>query len=148
MENNVPEWLLNGKKWSEEEEQQLLDEIHEGISKTEMSKRHERSIGSIRAKIIKLAIKMYNSKLPLAEIASKTNLSEEVIIQKVNRRPAENNEEDVSVALPKREKKEKKSKKEKVEKADVKKMEKKNVDMLILDELIKLNKNMELLLKK
>ena len=62
METNVPEWLLNGKKWTEEEEQQLLDEIQDGVSKTEMSKRHERSIGSIRSKIVKMAIRMYNSK--------------------------------------------------------------------------------------
>lgn len=146
MEKNVPEWLLNGKKWTEEEEQQLLDEIQDGISKTEMSKRHERSIGSIRSKIVKMAIRMYNSKLPLAEIASKTKLSEEVIVQKANRRPGDKEENKVEpaqneVALPKRSKKVKKEMNE--TKTSVA-----SLDKEILEELKKLNKNMELLLSK
>lgn len=149
MEKNVPEWLLNGKKWTEEEEQQLLDEIQDGVSKTEMSKRHERSIGSIRSKIVKMAIRMYNSKLPLAEIASKTKLSEEVIVQKANRRPGDKEENKVEPvqneeALPKRSKKKRKETKE----INETKTSAVSLDKEILEELKKLNKNMELLLRK
>ena len=149
MENDVPEWLLNGKKWTEEEEQQLLDEIQEGVSKIEMSKRHERSIGSIRSKIVKMAIRMYNSKLPLAEIASKTKLSEEVIVQKANRRPGNKEENKVEstqneVGLPKRSKKKRKETKE----LNETKTSSVSLDKEILEELKKLNKNMELLLRK
>lgn len=77
----------NGKKWSEEENEQLIKNIslHKG-NRAEVATIHERTQRSIRSQINKIAFKMHNSNISIEEIKTATYLSEYEIKQIIERR--------------------------------------------------------------
>jgi hypothetical protein len=76
----------NGKKWSEEENEQLIKNIylHKG-NRAEVATIHERTQRSIRSQINKIAFKMRNLNVSIEEIKTATYLSEYEIKQIIER---------------------------------------------------------------
>lgn len=70
-----------GKKWTDEEEEELLKELSQNIDKKEIAKNHDRTIGGINARIVCIAKKMYMENVPLTEISSKTKLTQFQILE-------------------------------------------------------------------
>jgi plasmid maintenance system antidote protein VapI len=65
-----------GKRWTNNEETQLLQELEDCIHINEIAKRHNRSIGGITCRIELIAENMYKLKVSIEEIVRKTKLSE------------------------------------------------------------------------
>jgi len=51
--------FLIKKIWTDEEEKQLLEEIDKDMKKNEIAIKHNRTIGGINSRIIKIAYKIY-----------------------------------------------------------------------------------------
>lgn len=68
------------KKWPESEEKNLLSEIAEGLSRLEIAQKHERTSGSIFARLRKIALKYQETGHTLQNIRKLTGLTEEEII--------------------------------------------------------------------
>ena len=69
-----------GKRWSEEENSRLLEEIKAGITFTEIGKSHGRTATAIKSHLIEIAIKMiYEEKRDENEVIALTELTKEEI---------------------------------------------------------------------
>ena len=73
-----------GKKWTPEEEQQLLQEISKNIEIKIIAENHNRSIGGIRARIYLIAYKLYQNNVPIDEIIKIVHLRENDIVDIIN----------------------------------------------------------------
>lgn len=73
-----------GKRWSDSEETQLLQEIKEGESIESISKKHQRNIGGIKARLADIAFKMYLSGKSQEDITQTVGISDmdEIIKEK------------------------------------------------------------------
>jgi Glu-tRNA(Gln) amidotransferase subunit E-like FAD-binding protein len=69
----------NMKKWTYNEEKQLLSEVKEEISIEEISEIHSRTIGAITSRLKKIAQREYNKGKNIYEVLSLTNLTEDDI---------------------------------------------------------------------
>ena len=71
------------KKWSSQEEEQLINEINERLDDEEIAKRHQRSLGAIKIRIRKMAVRLYDRGEDLESIKSKLKIEpDEVLEQK------------------------------------------------------------------
>jgi len=66
-------------KWSSAEENQLLQEIKDGLDEETIARNHQRSVGAIKIRLKKIALKMKNDDIPIEEIKEATGISEEEI---------------------------------------------------------------------
>jgi ATP-dependent DNA helicase PIF1 len=65
-----------GKRWTDEEDSQLLDELKKEISIPTIAKNHNRTYGGIKSHILEIACKMMNNHIPMEEIIQSTKLDE------------------------------------------------------------------------
>ena len=69
------------RKWSSVEEEQLLQEIKDGVDEATIARNHQRSIGGCMIRLKKIALRMYEDNMPFVEIEQKTGLKEDVILE-------------------------------------------------------------------
>lgn len=74
------------KLWSNEEEEQLLKELENGMEEEDIANIHQRTLGGIHSRICLIAYKMYIKSFSMTDIIKKTKLSESEIMNSVNRR--------------------------------------------------------------
>jgi hypothetical protein len=75
-----------GQPWADDETQKLLQAVKRSESHDQMAKTHERTIGSIRAKLSMLAYEYYQEEVPIEKIQIYTGLDKEVIVDSIARR--------------------------------------------------------------
>jgi len=75
MDNSKNNRTNIGKKWEDEEEIQLLDELHKNIIISEIAKIHNRTQGGITSRIRFIAKKMHIQNIHIEEIIEKTKLN-------------------------------------------------------------------------
>lgn len=71
----------HGQKWTDEEENTLLNELDKNIDIEIIAQTHKRTIGGIRGKQRRIAYKMYVKKASIEEIIKKTKLDKEQIME-------------------------------------------------------------------
>ena len=114
----------HGKRWTDEEEHQLLRELEQNLVKKEIAKNHKRTNGAITARINKIAYEMFIKDIPKELIIRRTKLTEKKLIEIIERNKDKNKYKD----------------KKKISKI---KKELKNMNK----NMEKMNKNMEMILK-
>lgn len=67
------------RKWSSEEEDQLLKEISEGMAIYAISRVHSRSKKAIELRLLDISIRLLDDGLPYSDIFNKTKCTEEQI---------------------------------------------------------------------
>ena len=72
--------------WTHEEEKQLLEELKNGMDEDDIAINHQRTVGGIRARVRLIAYKMHINSYPMSEIIEKTKLTEEEIMNAIERR--------------------------------------------------------------
>lgn len=75
-----------GQKWTEEEEETLLEELGKNIHVELIAQYHNRTIGGINARRKEIAYKMYDNNISMEEILLKTKLDEQQILETIQRR--------------------------------------------------------------
>ena len=78
------------KKWTTDEEEQLLQEIADSKDINDIATAHARSVGGVAIRIKEIAYKMHSSNIPIDEISSKTKLSVDEITDIVNKKNNQN----------------------------------------------------------
>jgi hypothetical protein len=68
-----------GKKWSNDEELLLFEELKNNITIEIIAKKHGRTYGAIDSRINLIAYKMFCEKVPINEIIYKTKLKKDAI---------------------------------------------------------------------
>ena len=71
---NGPTPNKHGKKWSKEEDNQLLQDLKSDITLDDISKKHERTLSSIKLRMEKHAVDMYKDKVDIKQIEKLTRL--------------------------------------------------------------------------
>ncbi len=128
----------NGKRWSNEEDEQLITELSENLSFEELSNIHQRSISAIKAHIFIKAVNDHKNEVILDEIYIKYKLNETTFneaLEYVNKKECE-----------KGEKKKEKVKSEKEVKTV--QQEEKEVNTLLLKELLLEMREIKLIMKE
>ena len=120
------------KKWTSEEDKDLLDKRIKGATIEALCKDFKRTTGSIKPRLYKFALKMLEDKEPLNEVATKLNFTEDEITEYQERQ---------------RERKELKEKHKKEKKTDKENKNKTNNEVL-QDISAKLDKIIALMEKK
>jgi len=92
----------HGMPWDEEEIQQLLIEIARKMTFEEISEKHERTLGGIRARLMVIVRNYYDEGKPIEKIIKYTGLDEKTIQDTISKHIAKKNKEE----KPKKEKKE------------------------------------------
>ena len=75
-----------GQKWTDEEENTLLQELDKNINIEIIAQTHKRTIGGIRGKQQTIAYNMYVKKASIEEIIIKTKLDKEQIMETITRK--------------------------------------------------------------
>ena len=75
-----------GQKWTEEEEETLLEELGKNIHVEVIAQYHNRTIGGINARRREIAYKMYDNNISMEEILLKTKLDEQQMTEIIQRR--------------------------------------------------------------
>ena len=75
-----------GKKWNEEEEATLLDELEKDMDMNVIAQNHKRTVGAISFRLEDIAYKMHSKEVPMEEITRKTRLTEERIGETIQKR--------------------------------------------------------------
>jgi hypothetical protein len=75
-----------GKKWTDEEENTLLQELDKNINIENIAQIHNRTIGGIRARQRTIAYNMYLKKASIEEIMIKTKLDKEQLMKIIKKR--------------------------------------------------------------
>jgi len=101
----------HGKKWTELEEQQLLNELEINMDYHAIAENHNRTRGGIRAHIHEMAYRMYTAKQSKEDIIQILQLTSEHLEDIIARRSMKDDK-------PKKEKTEKTEKIEKIEKTE------------------------------
>jgi hypothetical protein len=73
-----------GKKWTDEEEKTLLDELGKNMDIKLIATAHKRTVNAINERRKQIAYKMYKNNITFNKIMNKTNLSMEEIEKHVN----------------------------------------------------------------
>jgi hypothetical protein len=86
-----PERFANlGKSWKDEEIVQLLSNVKKGLTHSQISENHARTVGSITSKLKGMAADYYfNDERPIDEIKKYTGLSVEDISEAISKRQYE-----------------------------------------------------------
>jgi len=77
-----------GKKWTHEEEQQLLLHIKEGNDKDAIAALHNRTVGAIQSRIRSIAYDMFVQNTPVEAISEATKLTTSEIMDTVAKKNA------------------------------------------------------------
>ena len=75
-----------GQKWTDEEENTLLQELDKNINIEIIAQTHNRTIGGIRGRQRTIAYNMYVKKVSIEEIIRKTKLDKEQIMETITRK--------------------------------------------------------------
>jgi hypothetical protein len=75
-----------GQKWTDEEENTLLQELDKNINIEIIAQTHNRNIGGIRGRQRTIAYNMYVKKVSIEEIIRKTKLDKEQIMETITRK--------------------------------------------------------------
>ena len=75
-----------GQKWTDEEENTLLQELDKNINIEIIAQTHNRTIGGIRGRQRTIAYNMYVKKVSIEEIIRKTKLDKEQIMETITTR--------------------------------------------------------------
>ena len=75
-----------GQKWTDEEENTLLQEFDKNINIEIIAQTHNRTIGGIRGRQRTIAYNMYVKKVSIEEIIRKTKLDKEQIMETITRK--------------------------------------------------------------
>jgi len=75
-----------GKKWNDEEEAALLDELEKDMDMNQIAQNHKRTVGAISFRLEDIAYKMNSKEVPMEEIIRKTRLTEERITETIQKR--------------------------------------------------------------
>jgi hypothetical protein len=75
-----------GKKWNQEEENTLFDELEKDMDMNQIAQNHKRTIGAISFRLEDIAYKMNSKEVPMEEIIRKTRLTEERIAETIQKR--------------------------------------------------------------
>ena len=75
-----------GQKWTDEEENTLLQELDKNINIEIIAKTHNRTIGGIRGRQRTIAYNMYVKNVSIEEIIRKTKLDKELIMETITRK--------------------------------------------------------------
>jgi len=97
-----------GKKWTEDEDNMLLQELDKNMDIDSIAKAHNRTIGSISARQNTISYNMHLKKTPIDEIVKKTKLSEKQVTDMIAKKETYDSQK-------KKEVKEKEKKEEKKE---------------------------------
>jgi hypothetical protein len=131
----------NGKRWSNEEDEQLIQELSQNISFEELSNIHQRSISAIKGRIFIKAVNDHKNGVTIEVIYSKYNLNETTFHEALEYvKKMENKKED-----EKGEKK-KEIKKEKVE--QIQQVGESDLNTLLLKELLLEMREIKLMMKE
>ena len=76
----------SGKKWTDEEETLLFEELFKNIDIQTIAHSHNRTIGGINSRRREIAYEMYSNNTSMEEILLKTKLDEDKIIATITRR--------------------------------------------------------------
>lgn len=79
-----------GKKWSDEEEILLLEELNNNIDIEIIAQKHNRTIGGINSRRRRIAYNMYLKDVPIEEIIKQTKLDNNSIEETIKRRQNNN----------------------------------------------------------
>ena len=74
------------KKWNDEEETLLLEELSKNMDIRVIAQSHNRTIGGISARRRQIAYNLYSNNTTMEEIILKTKLEEDEIMQIIKRR--------------------------------------------------------------
>lgn len=74
------------KKWTPEEEAQLLQELHDNMDIDTIAQTHNRTIGGIQSRQREIAYKMHTKNVPMEEIMEKTKLDLMSIQHTINKK--------------------------------------------------------------
>ena len=74
------------KRWYDDEEQLLLNELQKNIDIKQIAQNHKRTVGGIKARCNVIAYKLYLNKISIAEITKKTKLDENKIIKIIEKK--------------------------------------------------------------
>jgi len=75
-----------GKKWTDEEETELLEELSKNVEIKTIAENHNRTIGGIVSRCREIAYKMYVKGIDMNEIINKTKLDTQDILQTITKR--------------------------------------------------------------
>jgi hypothetical protein len=75
-----------GQKWTDEEENTLLQELDKNINIEIIAQTHNRTIGGIRGRQRNIAYNMYVKNVSIEEIVKKTKLDKEQIMETITRK--------------------------------------------------------------
>jgi small-conductance mechanosensitive channel len=75
-----------GKKWNDEEEATLLDELEKDMDMNQIAQNHKRTVGAISFRLEDIAYKMHSKEVSTEEITRKTRLTEERIGETIQKR--------------------------------------------------------------
>ena len=75
-----------GQKWTDEEENTLLQELDKNINIEIIAQTHNRTIGGIRGRQRTIAYNMYVKNVSIEEIIRKTKLDKEQIMETITRK--------------------------------------------------------------
>ncbi len=75
-----------GNKWTEKEENMLLQELNDNLNIAMIAKNHKRTTGGINSRRKEIAYKMYLKNIPIEEIVEKTKLRNDVIKETIHKR--------------------------------------------------------------
>ena len=75
-----------GKKWNDEEEAALLDELEKDMDMNQIAQNHKRTVGAISFRLEDIAYKMNSKEVSMEEIIRKTRLTEERITETIQKR--------------------------------------------------------------
>lgn len=84
-----------GQKWTDEEENTLLQELDKNINIEIIAQKHNRTIGGIRGRQRTIAYNMYVKRASIEEIIIKTKLDKEQIMETITRK--ENSQKKVKI---------------------------------------------------
>lgn len=75
-----------GKKWDDEEETLLLEELQQNMDVEMIAQKHGRTIGSIISRRKNIVHKLYNNNISIEDIMNKTKLTDEQIKEIIRRK--------------------------------------------------------------
>ncbi len=102
-----------GKKWTEDEDNMLLQELDKNMDIDSISKAHNRSVGSISARQETISYNMHLKKTPIDEIVKKTKLGEKQVTDMIAKKETHYNQRKEKKEVKEKEKKEGKPPREK-----------------------------------
>ena len=87
ISNEDKEYPSNmGQKWTDEEEELLLEELNNNIDIETISQKHNRTVGGIESRRKEIVYKMYLKKMSTEEIIKKTKLDYDSIKQIIEKK--------------------------------------------------------------